>query len=69
MKCGVFFTTRSIKSGCGGLIGHETGETIAFWFRTREQGNLDRLLKPLNTGNVYTELNCKENNNYSAICG
>jgi insertion element IS1 protein InsB len=38
-------------------IGHETGEAAAFWFGTREYGNLDKLLellKPLNPGKVYT---------------
>jgi insertion element IS1 protein InsB len=41
-------------------IGHESGEAIAFWFGTREHGNLDKLpelLKPLNIGNVYTDGN------------
>jgi insertion element IS1 protein InsB len=41
-------------------VDHETGEVIAFWFGTREHGNLDKLLellKPLNIGNVYTDGN------------
>jgi insertion element IS1 protein InsB len=38
-------------------IDHETGETIAFWFGRREYGNLDKLLKLLNLGNVYTDGN------------
>jgi IS1 family transposase len=41
-------------------VGHGNGEVIAFWFGTREHGNLDRLLqmlKPLNIGNVYTDGN------------
>jgi insertion element IS1 protein InsB len=41
-------------------IGHETGEAIDFRFGTREHGNLDRLLellKPLDTGHVYTDGN------------
>jgi insertion element IS1 protein InsB len=38
-------------------IDQETGDAIAFWLGTREQGNLDKLLemlKPLDIGNVYT---------------
>jgi insertion element IS1 protein InsB len=38
-------------------IDHETGEAIAFWFGTREHGNLDRLLELLNLGKVYTDGN------------
>jgi insertion element IS1 protein InsB len=41
-------------------IDHENGEVIAFWFGTREHGNLDKLpelLTPLNLGKVYTDGN------------
>jgi insertion element IS1 protein InsB len=41
-------------------IDHESGEAIAFWFGTREHGNLDKLLellKPLNLEKVYTDGN------------
>jgi insertion element IS1 protein InsB len=41
-------------------IDHESGETIAFWFGTREHEHLDKLLellKPLNLGKVYTDGN------------
>jgi insertion element IS1 protein InsB len=39
-------------------VDRETGEAIAFWFGTREHGNLDKLLellKPLSIGHVYTD--------------
>ncbi|GHT45974.1 hypothetical protein FACS189454_06350 [Planctomycetales bacterium] len=41
-------------------VDHDTGEVTAFWFDTREHGNLDKLLellKPLDIGTVYTDGN------------
>jgi insertion element IS1 protein InsB len=35
-------------------IGHETGKAAAFWFGTREHGNLDKLPELLKPGKVYT---------------
>jgi hypothetical protein len=52
--------TKSIRSGCGGGVDHETGEAVAFWFGTREHKNPDKLLKllePLKLGKVYTDGN------------
>jgi len=41
-------------------IDHDTGEAVAFWFGSREHGNLDKLLEllvPLNIEKVYTDGN------------
>jgi insertion element IS1 protein InsB len=41
-------------------IDHDTGEAVAYWFGSREHGNLDKLLElllPLNIGKVYTDGN------------
>jgi IS1 family transposase len=41
-------------------IDHDTGEVVAYWFGSREHGNLDRLLElllPLKLGTVYTDGN------------
>jgi insertion element IS1 protein InsB len=41
-------------------IDHDTGEAIAYWFGTREHGNLDKLktlLAPLKIEKVYTDGN------------
>ena len=41
-------------------IDHDTGEAVAFWFGSREHGNLDKLLallEPLHIEKVYTDGN------------
>ena len=41
-------------------IDHDTGDVVAYWFGTREHGNLDKLielLNPLKIGTVYSDGN------------
>ena len=41
-------------------IDHDTGVSVAYWFGTREHGNLDKLMEllaPLEIGKVYTDGN------------
>ena len=50
-------------------IDHDTGVVIAYWFGTREHGNLDKLvelLEPLEIGKVYTDNNYAYYKRFSA---
>ena len=41
-------------------VDHDSGEAVAFWFGSREHGNLDKLLEllwPLDLGKIYTDGN------------
>ncbi|MDR1302615.1 MAG: hypothetical protein LBK43_09135 [Treponema sp.] len=56
-EMGSFYHDKKHQIWLWWAIDQETGDTIAFWFGTREQGNFDKLLKPLDMGNVYTDGN------------
>jgi insertion element IS1 protein InsB len=55
-----FYFSKACQIWLWWAIDHDTGEVIAFWFGTREHGNLDKLLEllsPLNIGTVYSDGN------------
>jgi insertion element IS1 protein InsB len=59
-EMGSFYHDKKHQIWLWWAIDHESGEAIAFWFGTREQENLDKLLglvKPLILGKVYSDGN------------
>ncbi|MDR0704468.1 MAG: hypothetical protein LBF88_05710 [Planctomycetaceae bacterium] len=55
-----FYGDKKHQIGLWRAVDHETGETVAFWFGTREHHHLDKLLEllsPLEIGKVYTDGN------------
>ncbi|MDR1478899.1 MAG: autotransporter domain-containing protein [Planctomycetaceae bacterium] len=47
MKCGVFINDKKHQIWLWWAIDHDTGEAVAYWFDTREHGNLDKLFELL----------------------
>jgi IS1 family transposase len=59
-RCEIRHTPTTVDGSCITAISHDTGKAVAFWFGTREHGNLDKLLallSPLEIGKVYTDGN------------
>jgi insertion element IS1 protein InsB len=55
-----FYGDKSHQLWLWWAIDHDSGEVIAYWFGTREHGNLDKLLEllsPLEIGTVYADGN------------
>jgi insertion element IS1 protein InsB len=55
-----FYGDKSHQIWLWWAIDHDTSETVAFWFGSREHSNLDKLLEllePLNLEKVYTDGN------------
>ena len=55
-----FYHSKEYQIWLWWAMDHDTGEVVAYWFGTREHGNLDRLLEllaSLDIGTVYSDGN------------